>query len=100
MEKLVDEVLDDMEPEDEPSIPFQDTTRLAPWEEYNDSALAEKIANLVKQDIQTMIHEYQHNVAEFYKYPPRKPYKSPDTESIVRDAIKEYLESRKEQDVR
>ena len=98
VEKLVDEVLDDMEPEDEPAISSEDTTRLASREEEdNDSALAEKIANLVKQDIQSMIHEYQHNVAEFYKYPPRKPHKSPDTESIVRDAIKEYLESGKEQ---
>ena len=103
MEKLVDEVLDDMEPADEPGSPFQDTTRLAPWDdEDNNSALAEKIASLVKQDVRALIQEYQHNVDQFYQEnPPRKPpYKSPDTESIVRDAIKEYLESRKEQDVR
>jgi hypothetical protein len=102
MEKLVDEVLDDMEPEDEPGIPFQDMTRLAPWEnEDHDLALAEKIASLVKQDVRALIHEYQHNVDQFYQEnPPRKPHKAPGTESIVRDAIKEYLESRKEQDVR
>ena len=92
MEKLVDEVLDDMEPE-------ENTSRLVPDKiEDHDSALAEKIASLVKHDISAMIHEYQHNVTQFYQeYPPRKPHKSPDTESIVRDAIKEYLESGKEQ---
>jgi hypothetical protein len=115
MERLVDDVLGFIEPDDtssdiavsdseqdEESISLtssieSDSTRLDSGEEDSNSALAEKIASLVKQDIQSMIHEYQHNVAEFYKYPPRKPHKSPDTESIVRDAIKEYLESGKEQ---
>ena len=93
MERLVDEVLDDMEPEDEPTIAAEDTTPLAPGKEY-DLALAEKIASLVKQDIHTMISEYQANVAQFYRESQsRKPHKSPDTESIVRDAIKAYLET-------
>jgi hypothetical protein len=94
MERLVDEVLDVIEPEDN-ILPQLDVTDKA---EDHDSLLAENIASLVKRDISAMIHEYQHNVAQFYQeYPPRKPpYKSSDTESIVRDAIKEYLKARKE----
>jgi len=113
MEMLVDDVLDVIEPEDV-SLPQlavsesgknmgssytsdapPDLARLVS-DRVNelDSALAEKIADLVKHDIRKMIEEYQDNVAKFYQeYPPRKPHKSPDTESIVRDAIKEYLES-------
>ena len=95
MEKLVDEVLDDMEPEDGPTIASEDTTPLVPDKTGDQGdALAEKIASLVKQDIRTMIAEYQGNVAQFYQdSQSRKPHKSPDTESIVRDAIKAYLET-------
>jgi len=99
MEKLVDEVLDDMEPEGETSISSDDTTRLVPVTDY-DLALAEKIASLVKHDIRTMISEYQDNVAQFYQESqsrcftlPGESRKAPDTESIVRDAIREYLEA-------
>ena len=95
MERLVDDVLGVIEPEDvSPDTP-SDTTRLASDKvDELDLALAEKIASLVKHDISAMIHEYQHHVAQLYQdYPPRKAYKSPDTESIVRDAIREYLEA-------
>ena len=95
MERLVDDVLGVIEPEDVFLDAPSDATRLVS-DKVNelDSALAEKIADLVKHDIHNMIDEYQRNVAQFYQEsPPRKPHKSLDAESIVRDAIKEYLES-------
>jgi len=91
IERLVDEVLDDMEPEVDTLV--EGITQLAQDDtEDHDLALAEKIADLVKHDVRTMIDEYLLNVTRFYQeLPPRKPYKSPDAESIVRDAIEEYL---------
>jgi len=91
MEKLVDEVLDDMEPEVE--TPVEDIAQLAQDNTDYDLALAEKIASLVKHDIRTVIDEYLLNVAKFYQENP--PRKSPDAESIVRDAIEEYLKGAK-----
>ena len=114
MEMLVDDVLDVIEPEDVslPQLAVSDSGKALGSTSYTsdeppdlarlvsdrvnelDSALAEKIADLVKHDIRKMIEEYQDNVAQFYQEPPpRKPHKILDPESIVRDAIREYLES-------
>ena len=114
MEMLVDDVLDVIEPEDVslPQLAVSDSGKALGSTSYTsdeppdlarlvldkaeelDSALAEKIADLVKHDIRNMIDEYQRNVAQFYQEPPpRKPHKILDPESIVRDAIREYLES-------
>jgi hypothetical protein len=96
MERLVDEVLGDMEPEIE--TPVESITQLAQDNIEDvvgygyDLALAEKIADLVKHDVRKLINGYLRNVAEFYEeYPPRKPHKSQEAESIVKDAIKEIF---------
>ena len=93
MEKLVDEILDDMEPENDTPIPPEVTAQIAPETEDHDLALAEKIASLVKQDIRIMIDEYQNNIAQFYQeHSPRTPSLSLDAESIVRNAIREHMD--------
>ena len=95
MERLVDDVLDVIEPDDfiPTSSTSADAVRLVlDNTDDHDLALAETIASLVKQDIRTMLGEYEQNVAQVYQVPPpRKPHKFPDVETIVRDAIKQYL---------
>ena len=99
VERLVDDVLGDMESVEveAPSDPVEAVTAMP----SDDNALAEKIASLVKEDIRSMITEYLNNVAESYKeaYPPKKPYKVADTETIVREAMKEYLASKEDTNV-
>ena len=99
VERLVDDVLGDMESAEveTPSDPVEAVTAMP----SDDNALAEKIASLVKEDIRSMITEYLNNVAESYKeaYPPKKPYKVADTETIVREAMKEYLASKEDTNV-
>ena len=101
VERLVDDVLGDMEPEqiESPSDPVEMVTAMSP--DDGDNALAEKIASLIKEDIRNMITEYLNNVTESYKeaYPPKKPYKAADAEIIVREAMKEYLASKEDNHV-
>jgi hypothetical protein len=93
MEKLVDEILDDMEPETDTPVPSEVTAQIAPETEDHDLALAEKIAALVKQDVRVMIDEYQSNIARLLQEnTPRIPPQQLDAASIVRNAIKEHLE--------
>ena len=97
MERLVDDVLGVIEPDDFilTSSTSADAVRLVlDNTDDHDLALAERIASLVKEDIRTILDEYNGNVAKFYQEaPPRKPHKFASTEIIVRDAIKEYLEA-------
>ena len=93
MEKLVDEILDDMEPETDTPVPSEVTAQIAPETEDHDLALAEKIAALVKQDVRVMIDEYQSNIAQLLQEnTPRIPPEQLDAANIVRNAIKEHLE--------
>jgi hypothetical protein len=100
VERLVDDVLD-MESEEKEISAHDDEAVTAMPSDEEDNDLAEKIANLVKEDIRSMITEYLDNVAESYKeaYPPKKPYKQADTETIVREAMKEYLVSKEDTNV-